>query len=181
MIVDLKKAFDTVNHGIRINKLDYYGIIGKHLDLLISYLTTDSDSYIIMKVNLLYIYIYISSIIDNIYKYSRFRNLFRYLENITYYSKKVTLLNQQIIGPLAFYLACSLFLIISINLTFYLRLNNYINKCLYIFLAGKSTELQLISFYNKIYEAIDTFLISDITYIDLAKAFDKVSHSKLLH
>ena len=31
------------------------------------------------------------------------------------------------------------------------------------------------------YEARDAFLISDIAYIDLAKAFDKVSHSKLLH
>ena len=41
--------------------------------------------------------------------------------------------------------------------------------------------MQLISFYKKIYEARDTFLISDIAYIDLAKAFDKVSHSKLLH
>ena len=31
------------------------------------------------------------------------------------------------------------------------------------------------------YEARDVFLISDIVYIDLAEAFDKVSHSKLLH
>ena len=30
-------------------------------------------------------------------------------------------------------------------------------------------------------EARDAFLISDIAYIDLTKAFDKVSHSKLLH
>ena len=71
--------------------------------------------------------------------------------------------------------------ILSNNLTFYLRSNNYITKCQYGFLAGKSTELKLISFYKKNYEAIDAFLISDIAYIDLAKAFDKVSHSKLLH
>ena len=31
------------------------------------------------------------------------------------------------------------------------------------------------------HEARDVFLISDIAYIDLAKAFDKVSYSKLLH
>ena len=31
------------------------------------------------------------------------------------------------------------------------------------------------------YETRDAFLISDIAYIDLAKAFDKVSHSKLLN
>ena len=37
LFVDLKKAFDTVNHVILINKLDYYGIRGKPLDMLISY------------------------------------------------------------------------------------------------------------------------------------------------
>ena len=38
LFVDLKKAFDTVSHRILINKLDYYGIRGKPLDWLISYL-----------------------------------------------------------------------------------------------------------------------------------------------
>ena len=38
LFVDLKKAFDTVNHRIIINKLDYYGIRGKPLDWLINYL-----------------------------------------------------------------------------------------------------------------------------------------------
>ena len=38
LFVDLKKAFDTVNHRIIINKLDYYGIRGKPLNWLISYL-----------------------------------------------------------------------------------------------------------------------------------------------
>ena len=41
--------------------------------------------------------------------------------------------------------------ILSKNLTFYLRSNNYITKCQYGYLAGKATELQLISFYNNIY------------------------------
>ena len=38
LFVDLKKAFDTVNHRIQINKLVYYGKRGKPLDWLISYL-----------------------------------------------------------------------------------------------------------------------------------------------
>ena len=49
------KAFDTFNHRIIIKKLDYYGIRGKTLDCLISYLT-DNNSYAIIKVNLIYIY-----------------------------------------------------------------------------------------------------------------------------
>ena len=39
--------------------------------------------------------------------------------------------------------------ILSNNLTFYLRSNIYITKCQYGYLAEKSTELQLISFYKK--------------------------------
>ena len=38
MFLDLKKALDTVNHRIIINKLDYFGIRGKPRDWLISYL-----------------------------------------------------------------------------------------------------------------------------------------------
>ena len=49
------------------------------------------------------------------------------------------------------------------------------------FLTGKSTGLQLISFYKHIYKSRDASSLSDIVYIDLDKAFDKVSHTKLLH
>ena len=38
LFVDLKKPFNTVHHRILINKLDYYGIRGKSLDWLISYI-----------------------------------------------------------------------------------------------------------------------------------------------
>ena len=57
LFVYLKKAFDTVNYSILINKLNYYGIRGKPLDWLISYLNnrqqfvqyneSKSDIYII--------------------------------------------------------------------------------------------------------------------------------------
>ena len=41
--IDLKKAFDTVDHSILLNKLYYYGIRGKPLDLFRSYLTNRSQ------------------------------------------------------------------------------------------------------------------------------------------
>ena len=38
LFIDLKCAFDTINHNILEQKLDHYGVRGKALELLSSYL-----------------------------------------------------------------------------------------------------------------------------------------------
>ena len=47
--VDLTKAFDTVNHKILLEKLDYYGIRGICNDLLEVTFQTDSKKCILLK------------------------------------------------------------------------------------------------------------------------------------
>ncbi len=45
---------------------------------------------------------------------------------------------------------------------------------------GKSCLTNLLSFYSKVYEAVDNGDSYDILYLDFSKAFDKVPHQRLL-
>ena len=47
------------------------------------------------------------------------------------------------------------------------------------FLQGRSTVTQLPAFYHETGQSLDRGLQSDIVYLDLAKAFDSVSHQRL--
>ena len=69
--------------------------------------------------------------------------------------------------------------ILSNHLIDLFRDNNLINDNQYGFLSGKSTDLQLLTFYRAIFKAKDNYKSSDIIYI--YKVFDKVSHKLLLH
>ena len=48
------------------------------------------------------------------------------------------------------------------------------------FLQGRSTVTQLMAFYHEIGQSLDKGPQSDIVYLDLPKAFDSVSHQRLL-
>ena len=48
------------------------------------------------------------------------------------------------------------------------------------FLQGRSTVTQLLAFYHEIGQSLDKSLQSDIVYLDLAKAFNSLSHQRLL-
>ena len=69
--------------------------------------------------------------------------------------------------------------ILSYYLLYYLRSNKLLCTEQYGFLAGRSTEL--IEFYRNISRATNHSFNTDIIYIDMAKDFGKVCHSKLLN
>ena len=66
------------------------------------------------------------------------------------------------------------------ELTFYLTKYSLLSNSQFGFRSGKSVEIQLLKCYSQWITAIDEHRFIDIIYLDYAKAFDKVSHTKLL-
>jgi ribonucleases P/MRP protein subunit RPP40 len=71
--------------------------------------------------------------------------------------------------------------IIKDYLVKFLEENELIRNSQYGFRKGKSCASNLIVFWNYITEQLDKGYSMDVILLDLAKAFDKVSHKKLIH
>jgi len=67
------------------------------------------------------------------------------------------------------------------DLLYHLRQNTLITDNQYGFLPGRSTELQLLNSIKPWVQTLDNGRFVDNVNIDFAKAFDTVSHPKLLH
>ena len=70
--------------------------------------------------------------------------------------------------------------IIQKRLMKHLLVNNLISNNQYGFIPKRSTLSQHINFLDELTKNLDNKLRSDVLYLDFSKAFDRVSHSKLL-
>ena len=70
--------------------------------------------------------------------------------------------------------------IISESMVHFLRVNGLLSKDQHGFLPKRSTCTQLLVTLNEISLLSDAKMQVDVVYIDFAKAFDSVSHQKLL-
>ena len=67
------------------------------------------------------------------------------------------------------------------HLLTFCRQNSILTCAQFGFMPKKSTELQLLHCLNSWTESFDKNIPVDVVYLDFAKAFDSVSHQKLLH
>ena len=70
--------------------------------------------------------------------------------------------------------------VIKVQLVGHLVKNDLLKKNQHGFVAGRSTQTQLLQHYTDVFEAISEGVRLDTVYLDFAKAFDKVDHDILL-
>ena len=70
--------------------------------------------------------------------------------------------------------------IIAKNIIYHLTKNHLFNKNQHGFVPGKSTQTQLLLYYEDIYESLLESLRFDTVFLDFACAFDKVDHDILI-
>ena len=70
--------------------------------------------------------------------------------------------------------------IIRGKMTLHLAQQNLLNKSQHGFMENRSTQTNLIEFLDQILDYIDNGDNIDIVYLDFSKAFDKISHDKLI-
>ena len=63
----------------------------------------------------------------------------------------------------------------------YLLDNNLLHEKQYGFIKGRSTSLQLLNIMDKWTKYLEQGRQIDVMYSDFEKAFDKVSHSRLIY
>ena len=71
--------------------------------------------------------------------------------------------------------------IIKDDLMSYVCNNNIITSLQHGFLPGRSCQSNLLIMLNCLTEAIDRGIITDVIYLDFAKAFDSVPHNRLIY
>ena len=70
--------------------------------------------------------------------------------------------------------------IIKMNMVEHLMENEIIKSSQHGFMKGRSCLSNLLDFFEEVYENVDSENSVDIIYLDLAKAFDKVPHERLV-
>ena len=70
--------------------------------------------------------------------------------------------------------------VLKVELVRHLETNDLLKKNQHGFIAGRSTQTQLLQHYTDVFEAISEGVRLDTVYLDFAKAFDKVNHDILL-
>ena len=70
--------------------------------------------------------------------------------------------------------------VIKKELIKHLTENEMFNKRQHGFVPGRSTQTQLLSYFNDIFDTLAEGKRLDTVYLDFAKAFDKVDHEILL-